>query len=402
MLEKNHPLRPGRAAAWLLVLPPVAIMAHLHRPPSPDTVLVARRPIAQRLVVSGRVMTARTVRLGPVHSGRVARVDVEAGDAVAAHARLFTLESDEADAAIAKAEAKVAQARAYMYKVANHDLRIAEQRFERTSAELRLAQTEHRRVAALAKSRVMTPAQQDVAVADLARARANRESARLRLDDTRRTGAAARTAAAAWRNAKADLAAARARRSQMTIRAPAAGVVLARNIEPGDVVSGGHPSIQFASHGPTRLRIKPDERALAVVRVGQTATVSADAFTDEPFSAAVDWVAPAVDKRTGTIEVRLRVDAPPPYLKPDMTVSVAINVGRDHQALVLPSAVVHDRHGAQPWVTVLRDGATERRPVRLGLVGESHVQILDGLSVREAVVLPPASGPSSPKTHPWD
>jgi HlyD family secretion protein len=99
----------------------------------------------------------------------------------------------------------------------------------------------------------------------------------------------------------------------------------------------------------------------------------------------VAWIAPAVDLSRGTVEVKLDVPDPPPFLRPDMTVSVNVEVGRDPQALVVPTAALRDA-GSDPWVMAVRGGRAVRVPVRLGLRGDGAVQVLEGLSPGEPVL----------------
>jgi HlyD family secretion protein len=88
--------------------------------------------------------------------------------------------------------------------------------------------------------------------------------------------------------------------------------------------------------------------------------------------------------------VRLAVPAPPPFLRPDMTVSVNVTVGRRDDALVLPAEAVRDAAN-DPWVLRVAGGRTERRAVRLGLRGEGMIEVVDGLAAGDAVV-PPSAG----------
>ncbi len=104
----------------------------------------------------------------------------------------------------------------------------------------------------------------------------------------------------------------------------------------------------------------------------------------------MSYIAPAVDAGRGTIEVRVAVPEPPASLRPDMTVSVNVEVGRKPDALVVPAEAVRDA-ATDPWVIRVVDGRAERRAVRLGLRGEGMLEVLDGLAPGDAVV-PPAAG----------
>ena len=145
-----------------------------------------------------------------------------------------------------------------------------------------------------------------------------------------------------------------------------------------------------ARDGATQLSVLPDEKNLALLRLGQPATASADAFPDRTFPARVAYIAPAVDLARGTVEVKLDVENPPDFLRPDLTVSVNVETGRDPQALVLAAGAIRDP-GADPWALVVRDGKASRQPVTLGIRGDGRVQVLTGLAAGEWVVSPAAA-----------
>ena len=87
------------------------------------------------------------------------------------------------------------------------------------------------------------------------------------------------------------------------------------------------------------------------------------------------------------MEVRLGVSDPPSYLKPQMTLSVNIDVARRSDALVVPRAAVHDLDSSAPWVLVERGGRAVRRPIQAGIVGESRVEVVSGLVVADRVLI---------------
>ena len=75
----------------------------------------------------------------------------------------------------------------------------------------------------------------------------------------------------------------------------------------------------------------------------------ADAFPAQPFDAELYYLAPAVDPQRGTVETRFRVPAAPPFLRPDMTVSVETITGHRDATLVLPAEAVRDPDSGKPW-----------------------------------------------------
>jgi HlyD family secretion protein len=117
----------------------------------------------------------------------------------------------------------------------------------------------------------------------------------------------------------------------------------------------------------------------------------ADAYPKQPFEARVCDIAPSIDADRGSVLVRLCLDAPPPFLKPDMTASAELIGGRRESALVLPSTWVRDAEKATPWVLVLRGGRAHKVPVELGLRGVGSTEIVQGLAEGEWAIGPTQS-----------
>jgi HlyD family secretion protein len=132
-----------------------------------------------------------------------------------------------------------------------------------------------------------------------------------------------------------------------------------------------------------------DERFLDQLRTGQPASVVADAYTDQRFAARVISIAPSVDAQRGSVEVKLALtgDAPD-YLREDMTLSVEVETGRRESALVLPLAALRTAADAeQAEVMVVDAGRARLRVVRLGLRTLAAVEVVDGLTSGEQVLL---------------
>ncbi|MCK6550809.1 efflux RND transporter periplasmic adaptor subunit, partial [Myxococcota bacterium] len=269
-------------------------------------------------------------------------------------------------------------------RVVSHDALLAEQQLLRAETELATADAQRARTSELIARGALSKAELERVDNAVARAREEHARAKLTLADAR-GGAEQKVASASVLEARSRRDAAKARLDQHRVTAPAKGVVLERYVEAGDIVDGSRVSMLFALDGPTRLTVDPDERALGVLRVGQLARASTEAFPEQSFDARVEWIAPAVDESRGTVEVRLLVERPPEYVRPDMTVAVTISAGQRDRALVLPRELVRDP-SSDPWVAVLKDGRETRVPVKLGLRSTRDVEIVDGLAEGDLVV----------------
>ena len=141
--------------------------------------------------------------------------------------------------------------------------------------------------------------------------------------------------------------------------------------------------------GPTQLVAQVDERYLEQLQVSQTATALADAYPDQRFAARIQSIAPLVDAQRGAIEVKFSLlQQPPAFLREDMTLSIEVETARRERALVLPVNALRGNespNSAQVWIA--RDGRVEERKVRLGLRTLSAVEVLEGLSEGDLVLL---------------
>jgi HlyD family secretion protein len=99
-------------------------------------------------------------------------------------------------------------------------------------------------------------------------------------------------------------------------------------------------------------------------------------------------ISPLVDAQRGAIEVKFSLpQAPPAFLREDMTLSVEVETARRAAALVVPVDALHgDQAPAPPSSWSTRDGRVEERPVRVGLRTLEAAEVLDGLSAGETVL----------------
>lgn len=366
---RHHPV--GWALAIAVVLGAGWLAVRALTPATVAGIAMQKRDLVSTLVLAGRVRSPSRVQAGATISGTVQRVLVREGDRVHRNELLVTLDDREARAAVAQAEATLAEVTA--------QTRAA---VEQAENEARQAKRDLDRFETVFKAGALTQQQ-------LEQARQRADDARSRLEAARaRTGPGANASVA---RARAALDVAKARLNLTRVVAPADGVVLNRDVEPGDAVQPGRALLDLALDGPAELVVFPSEDNLGRLRVGAPATASADAYPDSTFPARVSLIAPAVDPTQGTVEVRLAVDAPPAYLRPDMTVSVNIEAGRSPGAWVLPEEAVRGLGTDTPWVAVGRDGRLARQPVAVGLRADRYVEILSGLTPAELVVPPNGS-----------
>ena len=355
--------------------------------PRVDAITPVRQPMVQTIVTSGRVVQRRQSKLGAMIPGTVAEVGVEDGDRVEAEALLVRLADEDALANLAEAEASVSEAEARLARVQGVGRRMAEQALRQAAIEARQAEVEFQRQQALAGSGAVSELSFERARRDRDQARSRRISASVEVAAAAPKGSDVAVSAAALSRAQARLTAAQVAVEQTRIRAPLPGVVLKRHVEPGEVVQPGEAIVTFAGDGPLQVRIQPDESNLALLRLGQHALVSSEAFPEQRLGASISRIAPSVDPVRGTVEVDLDIDDETD-LRPDMTMTVEIEVGRTSSALVVPSWAIRDLGSDRPWVMIAKEGEARRRDVELGLEGDDAVEVVSGLSTDDRVLSP--------------
>jgi HlyD family secretion protein len=379
--------RARRIAVGAVALLAALLLVRVFRGREVPAYLAESRPLVQRVVATGRVRPLARISLASVAMGRVRSVPVREGDRVAGGQLLVKLDDVEQAAALRQAQGRVGEAAARLEQVRGVAGRQAAEALHQ--AEVRVAQAEQdlARARQLGEAGSVPRQAAEDAERALQVARSQRETAAAQAASA--GGADERLAAAALVQAEGARAVAAARLAETEIRAPGPGLVVARDVEPGDVVAAGRTLLGMTADGALELAAQVDEKNLSLLRVGQPAQASADAFPDLVFGATVALIAPAVDPARGTVEVRLAVPDPPPVLRADMTVSINVEVGRKGAALVIPADVVRDPTG-EPWVLAVAGRRAERRPIRLGMRGDGLVEVEAGLAAGDAVVAPAA------------
>jgi len=256
-------------------------------------ITAAAPPAPQRVTADGRLVArpGAEVTLGSDLDGTIARVAVEEKDHVRRGQVLVELRADDLRASLAEARARVAEA----------------------DADIRLATVEVERARKLLAAAVGTPREVDRAERDLDAANARRE-----------------TAVASVARIEAELAKTR-------VVSPIDGVVLSRDVHPGETIEAGRSLLRVADLARTRVEAEVDEFDAAAIADGAQVTVTAEGY-DQRWPARVEEIPDAVSGRrlkpddpgrptdTRVLLVKIAFDQPTP-LKLGQRVEVEIAAG---------------------------------------------------------------------------
>ncbi|WP_340588163.1 efflux RND transporter periplasmic adaptor subunit [Erythrobacter alti] len=289
---------------------------------------------------TGTLAARREMPVGVVgEGGRVVSVPVEAGEWVRAGQVLAVIDRS--------VQNQQASAQAAQIQVAQADADLAQANLDRA---LQLVERGF------------------ISQADIDRLTATRDAAFARVDV-----------------ARAQFAERRARNAQLNVVAPSAGLLLTRNVEPGQVVSPGSGTLfAIARGGEMEMLAQVGENELATIPVGASVTVT-PAGSERSFTGQVWQISPVIDRtnRQGTARVALSYD---PALRPGGFATARITSGTVVAPRLPESAILSDETSSYVYI-VDDENKAVRRNVELGMIREDGIAIASGLDGSEKVVL---------------
>lgn len=276
--------------------------------PRYKTAKIARGDLKASITATGTVEALNTVEVGAEVSGKIAALHADFNDGVTAGQLLAEIDPEQAEASVAEAKAQVLAARAGVAKA---------------NATLVAARLEAERSESLAEKGLVSKKELETAVSSHELAKASRESAR-----------------ASLALSEASYASSKTKLGKTQIVAPISGNVLSREVEVGQTINAGMQTpVLFTiceDLGHMRLSSSVDEADIGVVKEGQAATFTVDAYPERTFVSEVESVrnVATVSSNVVSYEVLLSVDNSELLLKPGMTASVEI------VTLLLPDALL--------------------------------------------------------------
>jgi len=326
------------------------------------------------LEAAGYVTARREATVSSKITGRLAEVLIEEGESVTAGQVLARLDDVDARAALELAQARLDAARAQLGQI---------------EAQLEQARRDAKR-------------QQELRVKGL-----NSEQAL----ETARTQVRALSAELEAQRGQVGVAAAQLRVAQVDhdntiVRAPFAGVIVAKAAQPGEIVSPISAGGGFTRTGigtivdmdSLEIEVDVNESFINRVRPGQPVQAVLDAYPEWKIPAAVIAIIPTADRSKATVKVRIALQQKDARIVPDMGVRVAFlddpsaaNPGQTVRGVRVPASAVVQREGAS--VVFVVDGKRARvRPVTVGVDRGDYRLVEDGLLAGERVVIDPPAG----------
>ena len=321
---------------------------------------IQRGPIELCRTFSGTLESPANLIVAPKISGRIKRLNVDLGDTVRRGQVVAELDDDEYIQAIILAKADVEVAKANLVE-AKSALKIADRKFKRfqmlrerratSDSEFDLAQADH-----LGKS-----ARLEVARAQLTRAEASLETAKIRIGYTK--------VIAGWNGGDGFR------------------VVADRYVDEGETVSANAPLISIVEVDPIIGVIFVTEKDYIHLKRGQEAMLTTDAYPGMQFQGRISRIAPVFRKTTRQAKIELTIDNPQHSLKPGMFIRAKIVVDRMADATIVPAQALTTRDDKDGVFVVNDDGGSVAwREVKVGIHEDSRVQV-EGQGLSGSVVI---------------
>ena len=326
------------------------------------TITPIQQDLDVRLTFTADITPNQQVNLLSRVDGYIAKLHVDKGDLVKANQLLVEIDHTDYVHAVNQARANLAAARASV---------------TRQEATVRNAKLTLDRMQALIKD-------QFVSQQDLDTAQVNFDTAVAQLESLR----------AQVKQMEVALAQAETNLAYSYIRAPFAGFIAERNLDPGAYVTSATASTSTMSRGiltlhdieSVRTLIEVVEKDVPLVKIGQQAEVRAEAYPDRIFVGQVARIVQALNRATRTMTVEVDLPNKDHALKGGMFARVEVVVGLHSNAIQIPIDALTRLEELQ-YVYVVENGKAHQVPVEVGSRAENRIEITKGLTGTEPVIV---------------
>jgi len=343
-----------------------------------QTTALQRVTVTRQVDLQGTLLSPDQARVSSEVAGIVRDVPVQLGSEVRTGDVLVRLEPRELQLALDRAESALRQVEAQLGidraqdKQPPADDQIASVR--QATANRDDARSMFRRAEQLNTRGLMSKVDYDAADTRLKVAEANYQAA---LENARSLKAQLQDRRAAFELAQKKVA-------DAVVRAPVAGAVAERLVQPGEYIRENTPVALIVQVHPLKLKTAIQERHAGVIRAGQTVQFTVEAFPDRMFVGRIAYVSPAVDQATRTFPVEAMVENADRVLKPGFFAKGIAEVKVDSNVLAAPESAVSTLAGVST-VYVIENNKARQQQVTLGVKQGPLVEVTSGLKGHETL-----------------
>ena len=361
------------------------------------------------LQAAGYVIPHYRIEVASKVVGRVRWMGVEKGDQVTAGDAIVRLEDDEYQARLLESVGMLQSAKARLEELEAgsrpEEIERAEANLLEAQAQLKEAEIDFKRTTELHKQELIPASEFD-------QAQFRRDGLISRVESLTKTLQLLRlgprqedidSAKAEVKRAEGSVAYNRTLVDATVIRAPVTGTVLERNVEVGELVTTGFVGergakgyvVAMADLNDIQIELDISQNDFARVFMNQRAIVATDAYRDRDYAGAVVEISPEADRQKATVQVKVQVLEPDALIRPEMNANVAFlaptegeqsgRLGVSNARVTIPAEALVDGNSVFLFV----DGKVVRRPVRVMRTTAGGVEIEQGLTGGEDLILSP-------------
>jgi len=228
----------------------------------------------------------------------------------------------------------------------------------------------------------------DSAEVALVQARAANDQAQKQLADLQRIGKEQllKSAQGTREASEGHYHAAAAQLSYSEIRSPIDGVVTDRPLYVGDLATANQPMLVVMNTSRIIAKTHVPQTEAASLKIGNAAELKVPGL-DEPLSARVTLVSPALDPASTTIEVWVEARKPDPALRPGMSVETSMTAKTAKDAVLVPVAAVFKSNEGDEYVLLAgSDQKAHQKKVQVGIRNKDSAQIVSGINPGDPVI----------------
>jgi HlyD family secretion protein len=373
------------------------------------SISAASAPEGVVLNATGYIVAAHKIEVAAKVIGRVKWIGVDKGDRVREGDVIVRLEDDEYQAQLLQAKGQLASLQAKLAEALHgsrpEEIAQAQANLNSARADLENAKVTLDRARLLVNEKV-APRQQlddaqaryDGAIHKVTSLENTYELAKLgpRQEEIDALRGQVDQARGALNYAETNLA-------NTIIRAPVTGTILERAVEKGEFVTTSFVGdrgakgyvVSLADLNDLEVELDINQNDFAKLHGSQHGSVTTDAFPDRKYEGFIKEISPEANRQKATVQVKVKIEKPDSYLRPEMNASVAfvsdkkeaVDSAAAKPVVIVPNAAIRDNA-----VFVMFDGKALRRPVKTGATSGQGVRIDDGLIGGEELIVNPPAG----------
>jgi len=343
-----------------------------------ETATISRMSIERHADLSGTLVSPDQAKVSSEVAGIVREVPVQLGTEIRAGDTLVRLEPRELSLALERADSALKQVEAQLGLTRSDSEQVPPDEevatVRQAAANRDDAKAAYDRAQQLNGRGLLSKVDRDTAETRMKVMEANYQAA---LDNVRALRATLQD-----RRASYDLAVKKL--NDAVIKAPVAGSVSERLVQPGEFIRENTQVVTIVQMNPLKLRTSIQEKFAGLIRQGQDVKFSVEAFPDRTFDGKVAYVSPAVDQTTRTFAIESLVDNADRVLKPGFFAKGTIALKVDDNVMVVPDDTVSTLAGVST-VYVIEDSKARQQIVTLGAHEGKKWEIVEGLKGNEVL-----------------